>query len=102
MDKDNGKQYSSRWVLGLSKEHKINLGLNGGFGKVFKEDVFAIGADVTGDFKLTDKFSFDLQIEYKQEQIITCIILCQPMEEQIMLPIIKCAVSISCQTLDTP
>ncbi|WP_239452915.1 porin [Flavobacterium tistrianum] len=66
MDKDNGKQYSSRWVFGLSKEHKINLGLNGGFGKVFKEDVFAIGADITSDFKLTDKFSFDLQIEYKQ------------------------------------
>lgn len=66
MDKDNGKQYSTRWVFGLSKEHKINLGLNGGFGKVFKEDVFAIGADITSDFKLTDKFTFDLQIEYKQ------------------------------------
>jgi hypothetical protein len=66
MDKDNGKQYSTRWVFGLSKEYKINLGLNGGFGKVFKEDVFAIGADITSDFKLTDKFTFDLQIEYKQ------------------------------------
>ncbi|MBO9586167.1 MAG: porin [Flavobacterium sp.] len=66
MDKDNGKQFSSRWVFGLSKEHKINLGLNGGFGKVFKEDVFAIGADITSDFQLTDKLSFDLQIEYKQ------------------------------------
>jgi len=48
------------------KKHEINLGLNGGFGKVFKEDVFAIGADITSDFKLTDKLSFDLQIEYKQ------------------------------------
>jgi len=66
MDKDNGKQFSTRWVLGLSKKHEINLGLNGGFGKVFKEDVFAIGADITSDFKLTDKLSFDLQIEYKQ------------------------------------
>lgn len=66
MDKDNGKQYSTRWVFELSKEHKINLGLNGGFGKVFKEDVFAIGADITSDFKLTDRMSFDLQIEYKQ------------------------------------
>lgn len=66
MDKDNGKQYSTRWVFGLSKEHKINLGLNGGFGKVFKEEVFAIGADITSDFKLTDKLTFDLQIEYKQ------------------------------------
>ncbi|WJS94952.1 OprO/OprP family phosphate-selective porin [Flavobacterium johnsoniae] len=66
MDKDNGKQYSTRWVFELSKVHKINLGLNGGFGKVFKEDVFAVGADITSDFKLTDRMSFDLQIEYKQ------------------------------------
>ncbi|MBB4804325.1 hypothetical protein HNP37_004412 [Flavobacterium nitrogenifigens] len=66
MDKDNGKQYSTRWVFELSKEHKINLGLNGGFGKVFKENVFAVGADITSDFKLTDRMSFDLQIEYKQ------------------------------------
>ncbi|ABQ03143.1 porin [Flavobacterium johnsoniae] len=66
MDKDNGKQYSTRWVFELSKEHKINLGLNGGIGKVFKEDVFAVGADITSDFKLTDRFTFDLQIEYKQ------------------------------------
>ncbi|MGQ7944194.1 porin [Flavobacterium sp. WC2509] len=66
MDKDNGKQFSTRWVFQLSKEHKINLGLNGGIGKVFKEDVFAVGADITSDFKLNDRFSFDLQIEYKQ------------------------------------
>ncbi|KFF05015.1 porin [Flavobacterium reichenbachii] len=66
MDKDNGKQYSSRLVFGLSKKHKINLGLNSGIGKVFKEKVFAFGADITSDFKLTDQFTFDLQIEYKQ------------------------------------
>jgi hypothetical protein len=66
MDKDNGKQFSSRFVLGLSKEHKINLGLNAGVGTVFKQDVFAFGADITSDFKLNDKFTFDLQIEYKQ------------------------------------
>lgn len=65
-DKDNGKQYSSRLVFELSKAHKINLGLNGGYGKVSKEKVFAVGADITSDFKLTDRFTFDLQIEYKQ------------------------------------
>lgn len=65
-DKDSGKLYSTRWVFGLSKSHKINLGLNGGMGKVFDQDVFALGADITSDFKLTDKFTFDLQIEYKQ------------------------------------
>jgi hypothetical protein len=66
MDKDNGKQYSTRLVFTLSKLHKINLGLNGGSGKVFKKNVFAVGADITSDFKLNDKFTFDLQIEYKQ------------------------------------
>lgn len=65
MDKDNGRQYSGRLVFGLSKKHKINLGLNGGMGKVFDEKVFAIGADVTSDFRITDQLAFDLQIEYK-------------------------------------
>lgn len=65
-DKDNGKQYSTRWIFGLSKDYKINLGLNGGIGKVFKKDVFALGADISSDFKLTDTFTFDLQVEYKQ------------------------------------
>ncbi|SHM12659.1 porin [Flavobacterium chilense] len=66
MDNDNGKQYATRWVFGLSKEHKINLGLNGGIGKRSDQKVFALGADITSDFKLTDRFTFDLQIEYKQ------------------------------------
>lgn len=66
MDNDNGKQYATRWVFGLSKLHKINLGLNGGIGKRTDQKVFAVGADITSDFKLTDRFTFDLQIEYKQ------------------------------------
>ena len=65
-DKDNGKQYSARWVFGLSKEHKINLGLNGGFGAVAKQDVFAVGADITSNFKLSNNLSLDMQMEYKQ------------------------------------
>ncbi|MFH6993645.1 porin [Flavobacterium sp. FlaQc-48] len=66
MDNDNGKQYSTRWVFGLSKEHQINLGLNGGIGKRSDQKVFALGVDITSDFKLTDRFTFDLQVEYKQ------------------------------------
>ena len=65
-DKDNGKLYSTRWVFGLSEKYKINLGLNGGIGKVFTQDVFALGVDFASDFKLTDNLTFDLQIEYKQ------------------------------------
>jgi hypothetical protein len=66
MDNDNGKQYSTRWVFELSKVRKINLGLNGGIGKRSDQKVYALGADITSDFKLTDRFTFDLQIEYKQ------------------------------------
>lgn len=66
MDNDNGKQYSTRWVFGLSKVHKIDLGLNGGIGKRADQKVFAVGVDISSDFKLTDRFTFDLQIEYKQ------------------------------------
>jgi len=65
-DKDNGKQYFTRWVFGLSKKNKINLGLNGGMGVVFTQDVFAIGADITSNFKLADKLHLELQAEYKQ------------------------------------
>ncbi len=65
-DKDNGKQYFTRWVFGLSKKNKINLGLNGGMGVVFTQDVFAVGADITSDFKLADKLHLELQAEYKQ------------------------------------
>lgn len=66
MDNDDGKQYATRWVFELSKRYKINLGLNGGIGKRADQKVFALGADITSDFKLTDRFTFDLQIEYKQ------------------------------------
>jgi hypothetical protein len=65
-DKDNGKQYFTRWVFGLSKKNKINLGLNGGMGIVFTQDVFAVGADITSNFKLADKLHLELQAEYKQ------------------------------------
>ena len=65
-DNDNGKLYTTRWGFGLSKEHKINLGLNGGIGKRANQKVFALGIDITSDFKLTDRLTFDLQIEYKQ------------------------------------
>ncbi|KFF14972.1 porin [Flavobacterium hydatis] len=65
-DKDDGKLYSSRVVFGLSKEYDINLGFSAGTGKVFTSDVFALGADITVDFKLADKLTLDSQFELKQ------------------------------------
>lgn len=66
MDKDNGKQYSTRIVMGLSKKNNVNFGLNAGLGEVFKKEVYALGADITADFQLTDRLFFETQAEAKQ------------------------------------
>ncbi|AQX06854.1 OprO/OprP family phosphate-selective porin [Elizabethkingia meningoseptica] len=65
-DNDNGKQYSTRLVLGLSPKYNINLGLNGGIGEVFSKKVYAVGVDITGDFKFYPRWSLDMQLEAKQ------------------------------------
>jgi phosphate-selective porin len=65
-DVDNGKQYMSRIVFGLSKKNNINFGINGGIGEVFTHKVYAFGADLTTDFQLSDKVSLDMQLEMKQ------------------------------------
>lgn len=65
-DKDNGKQYSSRVAFELDKKHNINFGINGGIGEVFANKVFAVGLDLTADFKLTDKLILQTQLEGKQ------------------------------------
>lgn len=66
MDKDNGKQYSSRVVLELSKKYNINFGLNGGIGEVFKKEVYAVGLDLTADYQIMDRLFFETQMEAKQ------------------------------------
>ncbi|MCW3159818.1 OprO/OprP family phosphate-selective porin [Chryseobacterium oryctis] len=65
-DNDNGKQYSTRLVLGLSPKYNLNLGLNGGVGEVFSKKVYAVGVDVTGNVKLNSLLSLDIQLEAKQ------------------------------------
>lgn len=65
-DNDNGKQFSTRLVLGLSPEHQFNLGLNGGIGEVNKEQVYAFGVDLSGILNLGTDWSLDMQLEAKQ------------------------------------
>ena len=65
-DNDNGKQYSSRLVFGLSKKYNLNLGLNGGIGEVSTKKVYAVGIDVTSLFHFAPKWSLDMQLEAKQ------------------------------------
>ena len=65
-DKDDGKQYSSRLAFELNKKHNINFGINGGIGEVYNKSVFAVGLDLTADFKLADKLLLQTQLEGKQ------------------------------------
>lgn len=66
VDNDNGKQYSTRLVFGLSKRYGINLGLNGGVGEVMKNQVHALGLDVSGNFDFGKHWNLDMQLEAKQ------------------------------------
>ncbi|MBO9727196.1 MAG: hypothetical protein J7623_01015 [Chitinophaga sp.] len=63
-DNDNGKLGTARLEFG--DMNKISLGLNGGFGKVKKQSVYALGIDVNGVIPLSPRWDLQLQSEYKQ------------------------------------
>ncbi|MBK1897627.1 porin [Chryseobacterium paridis] len=65
-DNDNGKQYSTRLVFGLSKKYNFNVGLNGGTGEVFGKKVYALGVDLSSLVNFDPKWSLDMQLEAKQ------------------------------------
>ncbi|WP_117614423.1 porin [Chryseobacterium angstadtii] len=65
-DNDNGKQYSTRLVFGLSKKYNFNVGLNGGIGEVFSKKVYAVGIDLSSLIQFDSKWSLDMQLEAKQ------------------------------------
>lgn len=65
-DNDNGKQYSTRLLFGLSKKYNFNVGLNGGIGEVFSKKVYAVGIDLSSLIKFDPKWSLDMQLEAKQ------------------------------------
>ena len=65
-DNDNGKQYSTRLVFGLSKKYNFNVGLNGGIGEVFSKRVYALGIDLSSMIQFDPKWSLDMQLEAKQ------------------------------------
>ncbi|WP_104381967.1 porin [Sphingobacterium sp. HMA12] len=66
VDNDNGKQYSTRLVFGLSKKYGVNLGLNGGIGEVMKKQVHALGVDLSGNVDFGKRWNLDMQLEAKQ------------------------------------
>jgi len=65
-DNDNGKQYSSRLVFGLSEKYHLNFGLNGGTGEVFGKKIYAVGVDVSSLVNFNPRWSLDMQLEAKQ------------------------------------
>ena len=65
-DNDNGKQYSTRLVFNLSKKYNLNLGVNGGLGKVLGKNIYAVGVDLSSLVHFNSKWSLDMQIEAKQ------------------------------------
>lgn len=65
-DNDNGKQYSTRLVFGLSKKYNFNVGLNGGIGEVLSKKVYAVGIDLSSLIQFDPKWSLDMQLEAKQ------------------------------------
>lgn len=63
-DNDNGKLGTARLEFG--DMNKLSLGLNGGFGAVKRQNVYALGVDVSGVIPLATKWDLQIQSEYKQ------------------------------------
>ncbi|MBS0025761.1 porin [Chitinophaga sp. 22321] len=63
-DNDNGKLGTARLEFG--DMNKLSFGLNGGFGAVKKQSVYALGVDVSGVIPLAPKWDLQLQSEYKR------------------------------------
>lgn len=65
-DKDGDKQLISRMVFTLLPKQGVKLGLNGGYGQVLQNNVYAAGVDLTGNLQLGKNWNIDLQAEAKQ------------------------------------
>ena len=63
-DDDNGKQAMLR--LQVEPLKKTKIGFNGGYGIHNKEKIYAAGLDLSSVFPIKNKFSFELDAEYKR------------------------------------
>jgi hypothetical protein len=66
MDSDNGKHFSSRVEMGLQKRLKMKVGLNGGLATVQRNDVYAMGADLSMVLPVCKKWTLEIETEFKQ------------------------------------
>ncbi|MGG5507390.1 MULTISPECIES: porin [unclassified Myroides] len=65
-DNDDGKHYSSRLLFNVDPKRKINLGISGGVGEVQRQTIYAVGAEASAFFSLSNRWSIDFQLEAKQ------------------------------------
>ena len=63
-DDDNGKQATLRFQI--EPLRKVKIGLNGGYGVHNKEKIYAAGIDLSAIIPLQNKFSLELDGEYKR------------------------------------
>jgi hypothetical protein len=61
LDNDNGKLFFARDAFRLSKKYNLDLGLNGGWGRVKNKDVYMAAVDLTTTIPLARKWSLYLQ-----------------------------------------
>ncbi|MEP7252015.1 MAG: porin [Ginsengibacter sp.] len=63
-DDDNGKQATFR--LQAEPKKNIKFGMNSGYGRHNKENIYAAGFDASAIFPMKNKFSLELETEWKQ------------------------------------
>lgn len=63
-DNDNGKQFPARVEVDFTKDFQV--GINGGLGKEYGENISAWGADIEYQRQLNNKLSLEVTTEYKQ------------------------------------
>jgi len=65
-DDDSGKLLSTRWMFGLLKNNKLNLGMNAGYGKSFSRDVHAYAFDASSALQFNKRWGLTLSAEAKE------------------------------------
>ncbi len=63
-DDDNGKQATLR--IQLEPKKNLKLGVNGGYGRHNKENIYAAGIDASIIIQMKNKFSLEFETEWKQ------------------------------------
>ncbi|WP_128330353.1 porin [Apibacter sp. HY039] len=61
LDTDNGKLFIARDAFNLYKKYKLEIGINGSWGRVMKKDVYMGAIDITSTIPIASQWSLFLQ-----------------------------------------